>query len=172
MTEKELLIEEAKPSEAAAIEIFLKEVISETDFIVMPDIDFSTSLLHDSLACSFDRYNSICLVAKLDNELIGLLNVSSSDELAVNHIGDVFIVVKKQYWGNGIGHYLFELMCDWAEHNEMIKRLELTVQSRNQKAIQLYKDFGFEIEGIKRAAIQISSECYLDVMMMSKMIGI
>lgn len=44
---------------------------------------------------------------------------------------------------------LMEAALDWAEHSNTIRRLELTVQKRNKRAIHIYQKFGFEIEGLK-----------------------
>lgn len=53
----------------------------------------------------------------------------------------------------------------------MIKRLELTVQARNERAIKLYQDFEFEIEGVKKRALRLDDGRYIDLLMMSKWIG-
>ena len=41
-------------------------------------------------------------------------------------------------------------MIDWANHTPTIRRLELTVQARNERAAHLYQKFGFDIEGTKK----------------------
>ena len=65
-------------------------------------------------------------------------------------LGTFFIAVAKPYWGNGVGQFLMETMIDWANHTPTIRRLELTVQARNERAVHLYQKFGFDIEGTKK----------------------
>ncbi|WP_218654071.1 GNAT family N-acetyltransferase, partial [Streptococcus pluranimalium] len=132
MAEKELIIEEAQVSDALAIKVFLEEVSQETSFIVNDSLDITIEDLQEALYVSLNSLNRICLLAKIEDTIIGMVNVTSSDGVYVNHVGDLFIAVKQAYTGHGIGHYLMDLICDWAEQSPMIRRLELTVQSRNK----------------------------------------
>ncbi|MFU2164630.1 GNAT family N-acetyltransferase [Streptococcus pluranimalium] len=171
MSQKELIIEEAKASDAVLIKHLLADLSQETTFITNDSKEMSLEVLEESLSISEASLNSICLLAKLEGQLIGLLNVVGSESSYTGHIGDLFIAVKKAYTGYGIGHTLMELACDWAQHSPMIKRLELTVQARNERAIKLYQDFEFEIEGVKKRALRLDDGRYIDLLMMSKWIG-
>lgn len=44
-------------------------------------------------------------------------------------------------------------LVDLADNWLMLKRLELGVLAGNDRALALYKQFGFEVEGVKRASI-------------------
>ncbi|MDY4761366.1 GNAT family N-acetyltransferase [Streptococcus thoraltensis] len=171
MADNELVIEEAQMCDAPAIKMFLDEVSQETSFIINDGQDISVEDLQNALSFSLNSLNRICLLAKVNDNIIGMVNVTSSDEFNFNHVGDLFIAVKQAYSGHGVGHYLMELVCDWAEHSPQIKRLELSVQTRNTRAIKLYQDFGFEIEGEKKAALKLDEDTYLNLLMMSKLIG-
>ncbi|MGX7776307.1 N-acetyltransferase family protein [Streptococcus pluranimalium] len=171
MAEKELIIEEAQVSDALAIKVFLEEVSQETSFIVNDSLDITIEDLQEALYVSLNSLNRICLLAKLEDTIIGMVNVTSSDGVNVNYVGDLFIAVKQAYTGHGIGHYLMDLICDWAEQSPMIRRLELTVQSRNKKAIKLYQDFDFVIDGKKKLAFKLNEGTSLDLFMMSKLVG-
>lgn len=171
MTKYDVVFEEATESDALALASFLEEVSSETSFIFNDSESFSVADLKIALALSLNRLNRICLLAKIDDDIIGVVNVTSSDSYAIDHVGDLFIAVKQAYSGHGIGHCLMELACDWAEHSPLIRRLELTVQARNRRAIKLYQDFDFVVEATKTAAFKLDDETYLDVLLMSKMIG-
>ena len=46
-----------------------------------------------------------------------------------------------------MGKRLLQQSIHWADENE-IKRISLQVLETNEKAIQLYKKLGFEVEGI------------------------
>ena len=76
----------------------------------------------------------------------------------------------KPYWGNGVGQFLMETMIDWADHTPAIRRLELTVQARNERAVHLYQKFGFDIEGTKKRGARTKMEEFLDVYLMAKLI--
>ena len=68
--------------------------------------------------------------------------------------------------GQGIGHNLFTKLETWRETTSLT-RLELTVLTNNERAINLYKKHGFEIEGIKKNSMKIN-DVYIDEYMMGK----
>ena len=53
-------------------------------------------------------------------------------------------------------------MIDWADHTPEIRRLELTVQARNERAVHLYQKFGFDIEGTKKRGARTKNGEFLD----------
>ena len=108
--EYELLIREAEPSDAAELVTFLNRVSVETDFtsldrdgILMTDTEMELFL--DKQAHS---ENQITLLALLNDEIAGLVNITADQRKRVRHIGDLFIVIGKKYWDNGLGSVLLE----------------------------------------------------------------
>ena len=147
--EYELLIREAEPSDAAELVTFLNRVSVETDFtsldrngILMTDTEMELFL--DKQAHS---ENQITLLALLNDEIAGLVNITADQRKRVRHIGDLFIVIGKKYWNNGLGSLLLEEVIEWAQASGILRRLQLTVQTRNQAAVYLYQKHGFVIEG-------------------------
>ena len=60
--------------------------------------------------------------------------------------------VARNYWGYGIGNKLLESSLQWADMSG-VEKVTLTVLETNDKAIELYRRMGFEIEGVlKRTA--------------------
>ena len=60
-------------------------------------------------------------------------------------------MIGKRYWNNGLGSFLLEEAIEWAQASGILRRLQLTVQTRNQAAVHLYQKYGFVIEGRPRA---------------------
>ena len=87
----------------------------------------------------------------------------------MRHIGDIFIVVRKAYWNKGLGRILLEEGIAWAEGSNLLRKLDLSVQIRNERAIHLYQTLGFEIEGLRKRGVYKEGE-YLDVYLMGKLI--
>ena len=147
--EYELLIREAESDDAAELVTFLNRVSVETDFtsldrngILMTDTEMELFL--DKQAHS---ENQITLLALLNDEIAGLVNITADQRKRVRHIGDLFIVIGKKYWNNGLGSLLLEEVVEWAQASGILRRLQLTVQTRNQAAVHLYQKQGFVIEG-------------------------
>ena len=95
MAEQKLVIEEAQREDAASLACLLETVVLESDFLAQDDR--SSILSAEQLATYIEghqhRLNEICLVVKLDHEVIGVCNVTSDQDTKTSHIGDVFIAV-------------------------------------------------------------------------------
>jgi L-phenylalanine/L-methionine N-acetyltransferase len=61
------------------------------------------------------------------------------------------MAVPSAWQGKGVGKALMQTLCDFADGWLNVTRLELTVFADNERAIALYKKFGFEIEGTHRS---------------------
>ena len=127
--EYELLIREAEPDDAAELVTFLNRVSVETDFtsldrdgILMTDTEMELFL--DKQAHS---ENQIILLALLNDEIAGIVNITADQRKRVRHIGDLFIVIGKRYWNNGLGSFLLEEAIEWAQASGILRRLQLTV---------------------------------------------
>ena len=57
----------------------------------------------------------------------------------------------RAWQGKGVGRALMKALLDVADGWLNIFRIELNVFSDNERAIALYREFGFEIEGTHRA---------------------
>lgn len=169
MAEQEVIVEEAQLSDAKALVDLLSQVSQETDFVVAETI-LSQEDMEIFLERHLESVNEICLVVRVGKELAGVLNVSSTRSPQTNHIGDIFIAVQEKYWGYGLGSLLMEVALDWACHTPVIRRLELTVQARNSRAVHLYEKFGFKIEAAKERGAKTKDGEFLDVYLMSRLI--
>ena len=67
------------------------------------------------------------------------------------HAMMVGMSVPSAWQGKGVGTALLAAMCGFADGWLNVMRLELTVYTDNERAIALYRKFGFEIEGTHRA---------------------
>ena len=169
MAEQEVIVEEAQLSDAKALVDLLSQGSQETDFVVAETI-LSQEDMEIFLERHLESVNEICLVVRVGKELAGVLNVSSTISPQTNHIGDIFIAVQEKYWGYGLGSLLMEVALDWACHTPVIRRLELTVQDRNSRAVHLYEKFGFKIEATKERGAKTKDGEFLDVYLMSRLI--
>ena len=66
------------------------------------------------------------------------------------HAMSLGIVVAADWHGKGVSTALMQAIVDLADGWLPVTRLELTVYTDNERAIALYKRFGFEIEGTHR----------------------
>ena len=123
----------------------------------MPNVLWGTSLLPST---SIDRwYKTVenwvyderrhVFVADVQGKLAGISNMQVGIGRE-SHVGDIDMAVHDKYQGQGIGKMLLLTVIDLADNWLNLVRLEVDVYTDNERAIHVYKQFDFEIEGRKR----------------------
>lgn len=173
MTQEKIDIElrEAIPEDASAIIKFLEAAALETGFLSMGAEGLGISSEEEAVHLEriLKSENNILLVALLGDEVIATGSVSATDKPKLRHIGEIGVAVAKDYWDFGLGTSLVDELIYWSQETGIIRRLELTVQAQNQRAIHVYQKLGFSEEAIMPRGVFENGE-YLDVCLMSKMI--
>jgi putative acetyltransferase len=88
------------------------------------------------------------LLAYVDGQVAGhagLHPVGRSPRRA--HARMLGMAVQRHFQGKGVGTALMQALIDLADRWLPVTRIELTVFADNEKALALYRKFGFEIEG-------------------------
>lgn len=170
--EYDLLIREAEVEDATELIALLDQIGHESSFTSLDEngIAMSESEMHRFINKQAQSDNQIILLAFLNDELVGVINITADQRPRVRHIGDVFLGIKKAYWGNGLGSILMEEAIEWAQSSGSISRLQLTVQKRNTAAVHLYEKMGFIIEGLQERGAYIEGGEFLDVYLMGQLI--
>ena len=75
--------------------------------------------------------------------------------------------VLKEFWGYGIGKNLLKEFIHWADSNG-IKKITLHALETNDKAIRLYQNYGFEVEGILKKDKFLSDGNYYNTIVMGR----
>lgn len=109
-----------------------------------------------------------CYIALTNGKIIGYLIAVRESFIRTNHVAVVVTGILEEYCSKGIGYLLLQNIIEWASTNK-IKRLELTVITENERAINLYKKCGFEIEGTRKAST-LKNGMYYDEFYMSKIL--
>lgn len=99
----------------------------------------------DALLDLIRKQNIIFRVMLKDDIVIGYYSFQKIfEEGYINNIA-----IKREYQSQGYGTQLFQDLLERAEKFE-VKALTLEVETDNEKAIKLYKKFGFIQEGIRK----------------------
>ena len=170
--EYDLLIREAEISDASEVIALLDQIGQESSFTSLDEngLSISESEMQIFIDKQAQSENQITLLAFLNDELAGIINVTADQRPRVRHIGDIFLGIKKTFWGSGLGSILMEEAIEWAKTSGVIRRLQLTVQKRNLAAIHLYEKMGFITEGLQERGACIERGEFLDVYLMGQLI--
>lgn len=114
--------------------------------------------------------NSLFLIAEHEGLIAGSLTLYGGRRWSNAHVGQLGVSVRPDLRGSGIGSLLLETAIAWAREGGVVKRLEILSYETNERARSLYLRLGFEIEGLKRAAVMREGE-YIDVYQMALLIG-
>ncbi|WP_235821413.1 GNAT family N-acetyltransferase [Gottfriedia solisilvae] len=161
-------IREATPIDAERFLKLLLEVESKADYMLFEAGERKTTVdkQRQQLEMIEKQENATILLAEEKGELIGYLITIGGTTNRKKHTAYVVIGVLDGHKGKGIGTALFEQLDEWAiVHN--IVRLELTVVTRNEAGVNLYKKMGFEVEGMKRKSFLVKDQ-FLDEFYMAK----
>jgi RimJ/RimL family protein N-acetyltransferase len=165
----EVIIREAIPSDAAQIIAYVNRLSEEphSNIELSPgeftlSVEDEARILSDFAASD----NSIYLVAEADGQIVGSLNCKGGKRRAIRHAVTLGMSVDQDWRSQGIGSQLMAQAIAWAKSTGIISRIDLAVFERNEKAIRLYKKFGFEIEGKHQKAI-FRDGMYLDNLTMA-----
>lgn len=109
----------------------------------------------------------LMLVAVIDGEVVGNAGMHANTSARRSHAMSVGLTVRPEHKGKGVGSALMQAICDAADKWMNVTRLELTVYTDNDRAIALYRRFGFEIEGT-HTAYALRDGRYVDAHFMAR----
>ncbi|NMD72225.1 GNAT family N-acetyltransferase [Bacillus sp. DNRA2] len=114
-----------------------------------------------------DNKENLFLVAVVHDRIVGFSRCEGNLLKRFAHKVEFGVCVLKDYWGYGIGKNLLKESIAWIDSNG-IKKITLNVMETNEKAINLYKKFGFKTEGILKNDKVLSDGNYYNTVVMGR----
>jgi ribosomal protein S18 acetylase RimI-like enzyme len=145
-----MIIRSAKPTDIEAIEILYRTVARSRTGIARTEAEITTAYVQNNVEKGLNT--GFCLVAEHPDDvavLIGEIHCSKLGPQVFDHVlGDLTIVVHPDWQGRGVGRRLFSTLLESIKTKRPdILRVELIARESNVKAIALYEQLGFRIEG-------------------------
>jgi putative acetyltransferase len=109
------------------------------------------------------------LVATIAGDVVGNLGLTRLTRARRMHVGELGMGVRDAWQGKGVGSALMEAAVDLADNWLGLRRLELRVYADNERAIALYRKFGFAVEGTHRL-YAIRNGVYVDSLSMARIV--
>ena len=157
----------AVPADAVALLDYIEQVNGETTFLSMGPGEFELDAAQEAAFIETCQRapNRAYFVAFVEDELVAVSHVNASQRQRLRHRGEFGMSVRRQFWGLGIGAIVLDHLVAWAKNNPVLTKLDLQVRADNQRAIELYRRYGFTEEGSLRKQIRIDS-VYFDTLAM------
>lgn len=149
---RQVVVRPLQQHDTAVLMEFMNEVSAEDTFLLVSGEEISHAqenqyvfnVLQHSAAG-----NMVKLLAFIDDVLVGTVDVRRMTENRKRslHVGEVGLIVRKNYRGDGIGDRLMQLIIQEAKKLPNMRILRLWVFEPNYLAKRLYHRHGFELCG-------------------------
>ncbi|AIQ17922.1 GNAT family acetyltransferase [Paenibacillus sp. FSL H7-0357] len=163
------IIRSADPTDAANLSILRLQIDGETENMdrVQGEGVIDTSGFEQLIARDTEDERNLFLVAEAEGKIVAFSRCEGNHLTRFSHKVEFGICAAREYWGFGIGKHLLEQSLAWADANGITKII-LYVLETNEKAVQLYKKFGFEIEGVITKDRILSDGNYYNTIVMGR----
>lgn len=156
--------------DAEAMLSYMRKVSTETNFMLRYEDEITTSIDEEIELLS----------AALNDPKIIMISVFISDKLVANarinlifprdkllHRGELGIALTEEYCNLGLGFILLKELLETAKIAGF-EQIELEVDTKNERAIALYKKLGFELYGTRENTFKYRDGCYSHAHLMLK----
>lgn len=166
----EILLRNAKKEDAQTMVDHLRTISGETRFLSREpgEIKFTAEQEISFIERHNNSLRDLIILAFVDGEYAGSFSYDTNLVSRRNaHRAEFGIALLQKYTGMGLGKSLMERILGYAKESGF-EQLELTVVSINERAIRLYKSFGFEECGRIPHANKYDDGTYSDDIFMIK----
>lgn len=112
----------------------------------------------------------LLLVAEVGGQVVGLLGLECGARYRLRHRATLHLAVAQAWRGRGVGTALMGCALDWARAHPRIEKVSLAVLADNERAIALYRRFGFQEEGRRPREVRRGPGDYVDDILMYRFV--
>jgi len=157
-------IRQIRQNDVEAFREILDSVCRERKYLAAfeaPSVERVQKFVSSNIAAGYPQF-----VAEGESGLVGWCDAIPGDQSAgTAHVGNLGMGVLEGHRSKKIGKRLLEATI--AKAREFgIEKIELSVYASNEAAIRLYRNFGFEEEGLKKRG-RLVDGIYDDVLLMA-----
>jgi len=158
-----ITMKEANEDDAEAMKNVVNSVASEKYYVV-PERSRED---WDEAIREIKRRKGLIIIAQANEKTVGMAHLVRGKFKKNKHVGFLGISILKEFRKIGIGTAMMKYIMEWARRQKGLEKVSLTVFSTNEAAINLYRTFGFEIEGMSKKQYKIEGK-YIDETIMGK----
>jgi diaminopimelate decarboxylase len=158
----------ARPADAVGAFDLILSVAAERRFIRTEAPRRTVRQQRRRFRRSWDRHHAD-IVAVAGSQVIGHLGLGREDHPVSGHVASIGMAVARDRRGRGVGAALMAEAIRWARWAK-VEKLTLTVYPHNERAIRLYRRFGFAEEG-RLLGHSKKTYGYEDEVVMSRWVG-
>lgn len=160
----ELLVRPPRLGDEQGLIDYMKTVDGETRFLAREPGEFSFTVEQEAafIESALSNENAYFVLGEVAGDIMATCSVALVSTVRRScHRAAMGIAIKKDYWHKGAGKVLMQGAIDWCR-DKGVEQLELDVVTDNERALAMYKSFGFEICGLKKRALKYADGTYAD----------
>lgn len=142
---KEALLRNGDYADGSALYENFNKTHAETDYLLTypEENSFDAEKEAQFLKNKTESANEIEIIAIVDGKVAGTAGIDSvGNKYKVRHRAELGISILKEYWGLGLGKAMMKA-CIQCAKDAGYKQIELNVVADNERAVSLYRSFGF-----------------------------
>lgn len=158
------------PEDAAGLVHILTTADTESPFLIRNpgEFDYTEEQEASLIQSVLDDPGRQWYVAEYHGKLVGQCSAALVNRRQrCLHRGMVGFVLLKECWNLGIGSKMMENCLAWCRE-QGLEQVELEVVAENERALHMYKGFGFAVTGTRPKALKYPDGSYADEYFMIK----
>jgi ribosomal protein S18 acetylase RimI-like enzyme len=151
-----LQIEHATAEDAAELMALHRSVLEEGCYFITLVEEFHNNVERQRLIMRqlLTQDNSCQMLARAEGQLIGMVLIRGGFLRRMSHVGKLEIFLRADCREKGAGRTLMCAALEWARAHTHLTKIGLSVFEDNERAVQLYRSMGFQVEGRRVAEYQ------------------
>lgn len=165
-----LKIRKATEQDAESLASLKRILFAKSDFFIASPVELKEITAKDEAAKLEEAYQhgGITYLVEEGHSDVGFLSFHRPSRKRLSHTGSFGMGILENCCNKGLGTKVIQHFLDWAKEQVELEKVCLGVLSTNNRAMHLYKKFGFEIEGRQKKQIKFEDGQYADDIIMSK----
>lgn len=163
-TGEPILIRVARGHDAADILKHVKRIVENDNTVMRYPQEFAMTL--DSTKAWIEGLgadlSSVILLAHHGERLVGMIDGHGGKKIKERHKIEFGMSVRAEYRGLGVGRQLVMAFVEWVRDHESLEKVTLSVFSNNPNGYFLYRNLGFEEEGLIKNSYKTLDDEYID----------
>ena len=167
---KTVIIRKPEIGDAESIIFVISNADAETQFLARNPGEFSTDAEKEKTVIDsvIRNQDSTWFVAEYEGKVVGQCSVGLvRGYQRYRHRAEVAFVILKEFCDIGIGGKMMLECLKWCEDHH-VTQIELDVVTNNDRALAMYKNFGFKIVGTMPNALKYIDGTFADEYKMVK----
>ncbi len=162
-----LTLREAREDDAEKLLAYMNEVGGESDFLTYGKngIPWTAEQEKRFLRGLTAGPSDLFLVGFVGDELACSANLSAPRNARIAHNAEMGITVRKKYWHLGAATAVLGELIGRAKSGTPLRAIRLGVYENNERAVRLYRKFGFEYAGCRRRYFHVGDRYYDEILM-------